>query len=62
MFANPVFITPGRYTFNEYRNWSEINQSNYTIHGRKLAWFSYAVITGRKPSADFQRVFRHCRK
>ena len=30
MVANPVFITPGRYIFNEYRNWSEINQSNYT--------------------------------
>ena len=30
--------------FNEYRNWSEINQSNCTIHGRKLARSSHAVI------------------
>ena len=32
------------YIFNEYRNWSEINQSNCTMHGRKLARFSHAVI------------------
>ena len=32
------------YIFNEYRNWSEINQSNCTMHGRKLARFSYAII------------------
>ena len=31
------------YIFNEYSNWSEINQSNCTIHGRKLAQFLYAV-------------------
>ena len=30
--------------FNKYCNWSEINQSNCTILGRKLAWFSLAVI------------------
>ena len=33
--------------FNKYRNWSEINQSNCTIHGRKLAQFSQAVIDVR---------------
>ena len=32
------------YIFNEYRNWSEINQSNCTMHGRKLARFSHAII------------------
>ena len=32
------------YIFNEYRNWSEINQSNCTMHGRNLARFSHAVI------------------
>ena len=32
------------YIFHEYRNWSEINQSNCTMHGRKLARFSHAVI------------------
>ena len=29
---------------NEYCNWSEINQSNCTILGRKLARFSHTVI------------------
>ena len=32
------------YIFNEYRNWSEINQSNCTMHARKLARFSHAII------------------
>ena len=32
------------YIFSEYHNWSEFNQSNCTIHGRKLARFSHAVI------------------
>ena len=35
------------YIFNEYRNWSEINQSNCTMHGRKLARFSHVVIDVR---------------
>lgn len=30
--------------FNEYHNWLEINESNYTIHGRKFVLFLYAVI------------------
>ena len=33
--------------FNEYRSWSESNQSNCTTHGRKLAWFSHAVYISR---------------
>jgi len=32
------------YIFTKYRNWSETNQSNCTIHGRKLAQFSHTVI------------------
>ena len=35
------------YIFNEYLNWSEINQSNSTILGRKLSRFSHAVIVIR---------------
>ena len=31
------------YIFNEYSNWSEINLSNCTIHGRTLALFLDAV-------------------
>ena len=30
--------------FNEYHNWLEFNESNYTIHGRKFVLFLYAVI------------------
>ena len=33
--------------FNEYRSWSESNQSNCTTHGRKLARFSHAVSSSR---------------
>ena len=33
--------------FNEYRSWSESNQSNCTTHGRKLARFSHAVYISR---------------
>ena len=44
--------------FNECRSWSEINQSNCTIPGRKLARFSHAVID----VGNIRRVFRHCRK
>ena len=36
---------PSRKIINKNRNWSEINQSNRTIHGRKLARFSHAVYT-----------------
>ena len=47
------------YIFNEYRNWSEINQSNCTIHGRKLIWFLHSVIdTFGRSSGYFRRVFR----
>ena len=42
------------YIFNEYRNWSEISQSNCTIHGRKLIWFLHSVIDIR----NIRRVFR----
>ena len=30
--------------FKKYHNWLEINQSHYTIHGRKLVLFLHAVI------------------
>ena len=33
--------------FNEYRSWSESNQSNCTTHGRKLERFSHAVYISR---------------
>ena len=45
------------YIFNEYRNWSEINQSNCTMHGRKLARFSHAVIDVRKNSEGLRVIF-----
>ena len=45
------------YIFNEYRNWSEINQSNCTMHGRKLARFSHAVIDVRKNSEGLWVIF-----
>ena len=38
--------------FNEYNNWSEINQSNCTIDGRKLVWFLHAVIDVGNISED----------
>ena len=56
------------YLMSDCRNWSEINQSDWTIHGRKLAWFLRAVLvvvtsgTFGRPSGDFWRLFRHCRK
>ena len=33
--------------FNEYRSWSESNQSNCATHGRKFARFSHAVYISR---------------
>ena len=33
--------------FNEYRSWSESNQSNCGTHGRKFALFSHAVYISR---------------
>ena len=45
------------YIFNEYRHWSEINQSNCTMHGRKLARFSHAVIDVRKNSEGLRVIF-----
>ena len=32
------------YLTSEDSNWSEINESNCIIDGRKLVWFSQAVI------------------
>ena len=32
------------YLMSDCRNWSEINQSDWTIHGRKLAQFSHAFL------------------
>ena len=38
---------------NEYRSWSESNQSNCATHGRELARFSRAVYVSR--SEDSRR-------
>ena len=49
--------------FNEYRSWSESNQSNCATHGRKLARFSHAVYISRsedgrlKLSEGFRVIF-----
>ena len=43
--------------FNEYNNWSEINQSNCTVDGRKLVWFSNAVNDVENVSEGLQRNF-----
>ena len=42
-----------RHIFNEYRNWSGINQSYCTTHDRKLAQFSQTVYISR--SEDSRR-------
>ena len=34
------------YIFNEYRNWSEINLSNYTIHGTESWHFVFGGLAG----------------
>ena len=51
---------PNCYIFNKYCNWSEINQSNCTIHGRSWHCFCMPLSTsgtfGRR-AGDFQRVF-----
>ena len=43
--------------FNKYNNWSEINQSNCTIDGRKLVWFLHAVIDIGNISEDLWVIF-----
>ena len=43
--------------FNEYNNWSEINQSNCTVDGRKLVWFSNAVIDVKNISEGLRVIF-----
>ena len=43
--------------FNEYNNWSEINQSNCTVDGRKLVWFSNVVNDIENVSEGLQRNF-----
>ena len=43
--------------FNEYNNWSEINQSNCTIDGRKLVWFLHTVIDVGNISEDLWVIF-----
>ena len=40
--------------FNEYRSWSESNQSNCTTHGRKLAQFSHAVYISRSEDGRWE--------
>ena len=43
--------------FNKYNNWSEINQSNCTVDGRKLVRFSNAVNDVENVSEGLQRNF-----
>ena len=43
--------------FNEYNNWSEINQSNCTVDGRKLVWFLNAINDVENIYEGLQRNF-----
>ena len=51
---------PNCYIFNKYCNWSEINQSNCTIHGRSWHCFCMPLSTSGtfgRHAGDFRRVF-----
>ena len=46
-----------KYLMSEDNNWSEINQSNCAIHGRKLVSFLHTVINMGKHSEGLRVIF-----